>query len=349
MSRRAVSLSVLAFVLALLILLAADVLLVIFAGILFGVFLSAGAGLVSRVTGVGRGGAIALFILLVTAGLIGSFLAFAPAMLEQADELARQLPPALESLRDRISSFSWGPSLLGRLAPSRLMSGEGGFASTAVSATFGAIGNFVIILFVGLYAAIDPGLYRRGLRALLSPELRPRGEEVMDVAGHTLRNWLGGQLISMSFVGLFTWLGLWLIGIPLAFILGLIAAILTFIPNIGPVLSAVPALLLAMPEGWSQVGLVLAVFLTVQAVESYVVTPIIQKERVSLPPALIISAQLLMGVLFGLMGLLLATPLAALVLALVREVYVHDYLEERQETLLLRDPPDQPMQEKRQL
>ncbi|MGP3697426.1 AI-2E family transporter [Rhodobacter sp. NSM] len=327
MSRRTVSLLVLALMLALLILVAADVLLVIFAGILFGVFLSAGAGLVSSLTGLPRGPAIAVFILLGLVVLFGAFLAFAPAMLDQADALARQLPPALDSLRDRISGYSWGSTLLSRLTPSRLMSAEGGFASTAVSATFGALGNFVIILFIGLYAAIDPALYRRGMRALLAPELRPRGEEVLRTADRTLRGWLGGQIFSMSVVGVLTWLGLWLIGIPLAFILGLIAALLTFIPNIGPVISAVPALLLAMPDGWGQVGMVLAVFLTVQTLESYLITPLIQKEQVSLPPVLIISAQLLLGVLFGLMGLLLATPLAALSLAMVREVYVHDYLE----------------------
>ncbi|MGC9448500.1 AI-2E family transporter [Cereibacter johrii] len=328
MSRRAVSLTVLALVLALLILVAPDVLLVIFAGVLFGVFLSAGGDLVQRATGLPRGAGIAVFIFLAVLALTAAFLAFAPAMFEQADELARQLPPAFENLRDRISAYSWGPTLLSRLAPSRLLSSEGGFASTAVSATFGALGNLVIILFIGLYTAVDPGLYRRGLRALLAPPLRPRGDEVLAIADGTLRGWLGGQIISMTVVGVLTWLGLWLIGIPLAFILGLIAALLTFIPNIGPVISAVPALLLALPEGAQQVGLVLAVFLAVQTFESYLVTPLIQKERVDLPPALIISAQLLMGVLFGLMGLLLATPLAALALALVREVYVHDYLEE---------------------
>lgn len=216
MSRRTVSLTVLALVLALLILVAPDVLLVIFAGVLFGVFLSAGGGLVQRVTGLQRGAGIALFIVLVLLALTGAFLAFAPAMFEQADALARQLPPAFEDLRDRISAYSWGPTLLSRLAPSRLLSSDGGFASTAVSATFGALGNVVIILFIGLYTAVDPGLYRRGLRALLAPPLRPRGDEVLAIADGTLRGWLGGQIISMTVVGVLTWLGLWLIGIPLA-------------------------------------------------------------------------------------------------------------------------------------
>ncbi|WP_096786249.1 AI-2E family transporter [Rhodobacter sp. CZR27] len=327
MRRRTVSLLVLALVLAVLVVIAPDVLLVIFAAILFGVFLSAGGEIVSGLTGLPRGGGIAVFILLCLAALAGAFLSFAADMFDQIEELTRQLPPAFEGLRERIAQYSWGSTLLSRLAPSRLMSGEGGFASTAVSATFGALGNLVIILFIGLYTAIDPGLYRRGLRALLAPPVRPRGDEIMDIANRTLRGWLGGQLISMTVVGVLTWLGLWLIGVPLAFILGLIAALLAFIPNIGPVIAALPALLLALPEGWGLVGLVVAVYLGVQTLESYLITPLVQKEQVDLPPALIISAQLLLGVLFGLMGLLLATPLAALGLALIRELYVFDYLE----------------------
>lgn len=328
MTRRKISLFVLGGIFVLLTLLAADVLLVIFAGLLFGVLLSGGGGLIARFTGLGRGWSIGAFILLVLLAFGGAFTAFAPAAAEQFDELARQLPDAFSSLRDRIATFSWGDQLLSRLAPSRLLSGEGGgMAATAVTSTFGALGNAVIILFIGLYGAIDPGLYRGGLRALLAPSLRPRADEVMDEVGSTLASWLGAQLISMTVVGILTWLGLWLIGIPLAFILGLIAALLAFVPNIGPVLAAAPALLLAVPDGMHAVGLVVAVYLLVQTVESYLVTPMIQQERVSLPPALIISSQLLFGVLFGLMGLALATPLAALGLTLFREVYVKDYLE----------------------
>jgi len=132
--------------------------------------------------------------------------------------------------------------------------------------------------------------------------------------------------MAMSVVGVLTWLGLWLVGVPLAPILGLIAALLAFIPNIGPIIAAVPAVLLALSDGPTMALQVVGVYVAVQALESYAITPLIQQERVSLPPALIISTQLLMGVLFGVLGLALATPMAALGLTIIREAYVGRYL-----------------------
>ena len=147
----------------------------------------------------------------------------------------------------------------------------------------------------------------------------------------TLKSWLAAQLISMTVVGVLTGIGLLLIGMPLAFILGIIAGLLAFIPNIGPVLAVAPALLLAFGEGPSMLLWVAAVYLSVQTLESYVITPLVQQERVDLSPALVIAAQLLFGVLFGLLGLALAMPLVAVGRMLIKELYVHDYLE--------REPP----------
>ena len=328
-SYRTTSLIVLAGVLATLLFIAPDVPLVIFAGVLFSVFFSGGGLWIARQTGLSRGWGIGVFIVLILLGFTGSILFFAPAMTEQADQLTTELPAAFENLKDRIGKYSWGERVLDAVQPEGLMSGlSGRAAASAVTGTFGALGNFVIMLFIGIYGAIDPSPYRKGLLALLAPSLRPRAGTVLDRAGATLQNWLSAQLISMSAVGLLTWLGLWLIGIPLAFILGLIAAILAFIPNIGPLLAAAPAILLAFPDGNSAVLLVIAVYVTVQTLESYILTPLIQQEKVSLPPALIISAQLLMGVLFGILGLALATPLAALGMTLVSALYIGDFLEQ---------------------
>ncbi len=192
--------------------------------------------------------------------------------------------------------------------------------------TFGAIGNFVIMLIIGLYVALDPATYRRGLVCLLAPSMRAEGEEVLRKATDALQNWLVAQLMAMTVVGVLTWLGLWLIGVPLAPILGLIAALLAFIPNIGPIIAAVPAVLLGFSDGPMTALLVIGVYVAVQALESYAITPLIQRERVALPPALIVSVQLLMGVLFGILGLALATPMAALGKTLVTEVYVRRFL-----------------------
>ncbi len=328
-TRRTISLVVLAAALILLLLVAPDVLLVIFAGILFAVFFGGGGGWIARKTGMSRPLGIGLFILLILIALGGAMLGFAPAMAEQFDQLTEEIPAAFESLRERVEQYSWGERLTGAIDPSSLMSSESGLAAaSAVTGTFGALGNFVIMLFIGIYGAINPGLYRSGVLALLAPSLRPRADEVMDKAGNTLRSWLTAQLMAMAAVGVLTGLGLWLIGIPLAFILGLIAGLLAFIPNIGPVLAAVPGILLAFPEGQSTVLMVLGVYVAVQALESYILTPLIQQEKVSMPPALIITAQLLLGVLFGILGLAMATPLAAVGMTLIGALYVDDYLEQ---------------------
>ncbi len=323
------SVFVLATAITLLVIFAPDVLLVVFAGLLFGVFFGGGGQWLARHLGIRRGFGIGLFVLLVVLSLAGALLAFAPAAAEQFERLAEELPSAIESIRTHLDNYAWGEKLIERARPSALMANGGeGAAASAVATTFGALGNFVIMLFIGLYVALDPYTYRKGLVCLLAPSARRDGQDVLHKAAETLRNWLVAQLIAMTVVGTLTGLGLWLIGVPLAPILGLIAALLAFIPNIGPIIAAVPAILLGLSDGPTTALLVVAVYTGVQALESYAITPLIQQERVSLPPALIISMQLLLGVLFGLIGLALATPLAALGLTLVRETYVRRYLDE---------------------
>ena len=326
-SRRTTSLIVLGAAFAAGILFAPHVLLLVFAGVLVAVFLRSGGGWIAARSGLPYHAGVAIFLAVLILALAGAFAAFAPAVMTQTNELFDQIPSAAKGLRDWVESYAWGEALLQRATPRGLWSAGGSDAATmAVTSTFGALGNMVIILFIGLYGALDPGVYRRGVLALLAPSLRPRGEEVLDRAAATLSDWLAAKLISMAIVGVLTAAGLWAIGIPLAFLLGLIAALLAFIPNIGPVIAAVPALLLAFAQGPTAMLLVGLVYLVVQTLESYVITPVIQQKKVALPPALVIAMQVLFGVLFGLAGLALATPLAALGLTLVREIYVGDYL-----------------------
>ncbi|MFN4087674.1 MAG: AI-2E family transporter [Alphaproteobacteria bacterium] len=332
MSRRTVSLLVLAVAFAALVALAPDVLLLVFAGILIGIFLQGGGSWIAAKLGIGYRWGLAAFGLAVAAAFVVSAMLAAPALIEQFNELWRRVPEAAQKLAARIEEYSWGPRLMEAISPGDFMSARGrGMAASALTSTIGMLAGFVLILFIGVYIAVNPRLYLRGVRALVAPSLRPRAEAAVRDAVRTLRRWLAAQLLSMSFVGLLTGLGLWIIGIPLAFVLGALAALLAFIPNIGPVVAAVPAVLLAFLDGPTTVMWVVLVYVAVQTVESYVVTPMIQQETVSLPPVLTISTQLLLGYLFGILGLALATPLAALGLALVGSLYVRGYLD--------REPP----------
>lgn len=328
MTCRRVSLLVLAVVFLALLIWVPDVILTVFAGALVAVFLRGGGSWIAARLHVAPGWGVAIFGLGLVAVLAFAVRWFAPAVIDQVNELAKILPEAIENLRARIQSFTFGERLLDRVAPQRMMSETGtGAATTAVSATFGALGNFVLIVFIGIYAALDPRRYREGMIALLAPSIRARGREVMANAVSSLRNWLAAQLMAMATVGVLTALGLWLVGVPLPLLLGLIAALLAFIPNIGPIIAAAPGLLLAASAGAQTVFWALGVYVGVQALESYVVTPLLQQEKVSIPPAFVIAVQLLMGVLFGLLGLALAMPITALAMSLVHDTYIRGYLE----------------------
>ena len=252
----------------------------------------------------------------------------APTVADQFDELWRQIPETTGEFERRLREYAWGELLVERLQqPPALGPEQGRAAAVAFASGFSAIGSIVVIAFIGLYVAAAPETYEAGLRLLLAPSLRPRAAAALNEAGRVLKWWLAGQLLSMLIVGVLTGLGLWLVGAPLALVLGLIAGLLSFIPYLGPVLAAVPGLLVALPEGLTMVGWVAAVYVVVQVLESYLVTPLIQLEQVRLPPALTLAAQILFGIWFGLLGLLLATPFAAVAMTLARRLYVEDYLE----------------------
>lgn len=332
---RAVSLAVLGVILIVLLLVAPNVPLVVFAGFLMAVLISASGTWIAECLGLARGFGIAIFMVLTILSLAGFFIAFVPAILQQTNDFVEQAPAAIDALRNLVSDVPWLERML-----SGLFSGESGaLAMDAVRVTFGSFSNVVIVLFIGVVGALDPDVYRRGMLSLLAPSLRPRAGEVMKEVGETVRGWLMAQLIAMAFVGVLTGAGLWAIGVPLALLLGFVAGLLAFIPNLGPIIGAAPAILLALPEGGQAVLLVVGVFLVVQSLESYVVSPLLQQRTVSLPPALIVGVQMLMGILFGLIGLVLATPLAAVALTLVKEIYVHDYLDNEGQTNFPRDQP----------
>lgn len=327
LERGTVSLSLLGVVLLVLLWLAADALLIVFAGVLLAVFLNAGAGLVTRLTGLARPWALAVFLLLLAAAAVVATLTALPFLADQMNELWRQVPQAATAVRERMERYSWSRDLLGEIQPQQVVTAGRSTASFALSTVFGTFGNLILILFIGLYLATDPGLYRRGIERLVAPSLRADTERVLLAIGHTLEGWLLAQLIAMSVVGLLILMGLWAMGVPLAPVLAMIAALATFVPNIGPVIGAVPAVLLGLASGpWLALWVAL-LYLAVQTFESYLITPLVQLRTNALPPALVMATQVVLGIMFGLLGLALATPLTAACITLVQLTYVERWLE----------------------
>lgn len=312
-----------------------DVLLLIFASALLAIFLRGLGDVVCGYTNISEGLSVLVVSVLIIGVLAGGIALLAPDVADQVEHLRVTLPASAREAAEYISQFPWGRALIDQL-PSfddvttavgtlTLLQGVGGFFSSTV----GVVGNFFIVIFLAIYFALEPRFYTRGFTNLFPLGRRTRAREVIFAIGDTLRWWLIGKVFSMVFIGVLTGIGLYLLGVPLSLALGVIAGLLSFIPNFGPILSAVPALLLAFVESPMKALYVLILYVGVQLIESNLVTPFIERKTVELPPALTIVFQLALAVLVGGLGLVLATPLLAVLIVLVQMIYIEDVLGDR--------------------
>ena len=358
---------------------AASTLLLVFAGILLGVFLDGLTRLLGQVMPASRGLRLSL-VSLVLAGLTLGLIAFGGAtIVQQGRDLGQTVAAQAGTVRDKLKAYGIDvPEIAvpkggegqdaepkapgdtnsgdkpadasgasdqkrGGLAglasgamksPGSLLSDAGsvlGPAATVVIGLFNALGNTLVIVFLGLSVAADPGAYRDGLVRFVPPKHRDRATALLDGMGETLRHWLFGQLITMAVIFLCTWAGLAFLGIGGALILGLQAGLLAFIPTIGPLIAGVVIVLASLASGTTALLGALGVYLAVQTLESYGLTPFIQKRALDIPPATIFAGQLVLGVIFGLWGIALALPLMAVAKVLLAQLYIEDTLHEEAE------------------
>jgi predicted PurR-regulated permease PerM len=310
---------------------AAGVLLAVFGGVIVALALRGAAMWFSGWTGVApRAGVLIIVVVLVaTVGLLAWTLADDVA--DQFRELVERVPLALDRLQQVLARHAWGHLILaatrsaGGIDLQALLRGR---VPGVLGASLGAAAYVALGLFVAVYVALDPDVYRRGLLAVVPAGGRHRASQILGAVGLALRRWLVGRLVAMLLIGGLTALGLGLIGVPLGITLGLLAGLLNFVPYIGPLISFVPAALIALLQGPAMVLWVLALYAFVQVLESYVVTPLVQQRAVHLPPALTITAQIVLGLILGAGGLLFATPLTATALVVLQLVYVEDVLHE---------------------
>lgn len=311
----------------------------VFGGVVFAVVISGLAHFLSDKTPLPYGASVAVVMLLLIGIIVGGGWLLAPTVSEQADQLAESLPASIDRLQQSLRQTSWGKRILDGIPenPGKLLSRSGSSEGVLTkvtgvfSSTLGALVNMLIVLITGVYLAANPGSYRKGFARLFNPGYRDRLLEVMDQCYDTLKNWFISRSITMTVVGVVTGVGLAIMGIPFAIVLGIIAGILNFIPNLGPYISLIPAVLVAFPEGMYQPLYVVALYMGVQSLEGYVLTPLLDKKFVSVPPALLLFAQVLLGLLVGLSGVLFASPLVAVMLVIVQELYIKDRLEKKAE------------------
>ncbi|MFZ0242286.1 MAG: HAD-IC family P-type ATPase [Desulfobacterales bacterium] len=306
--------------------------LLIFLGIILSIFLrKTGAGLADK-SGMGVRWGIGILILAFLAAALATGFFLAPRINVQVEQLTDQLPNSWQQLKGTIEATRFGDRLMSSLPPLQQLAGKlGGLMNQATAwlySLFGALTGVLIVIILGLYFAFDTHLYVNGAIKLFPQEKRQRAARTLHALGDTLYWWVIGRLASMAIIGVLTVIGLWLLGMPLALALGLLAAVMSFIPNLGPLLSFLPAVLLSLQDGWAQAAYVTALYAVIQTIESYLLTPLIQRRTIAMPPALVISAQIIMGVVQGLLGILVATPLVAVVIVLTKRLYLEDMLDD---------------------
>lgn len=310
---------------------ALSALLLAFAGVLLAIIWRGAADRLGRALGLKTAWSL-LVVALVAAAALGAFVLFAaPEMLQQVRGLNQTLPQSVSGLRDWMSQSEWGQSLLAMMPAAsdidprsvlRFLTRATGVAYTALEVLFSSL----VVAFVTIYVAADPHLYIDGTIRLIPRRHRRRAAEVVGAIGHTLGWWLVASLIKMTAVGLLTWIGLTVLGVPMATLLALLAFVLDFVPYFGPIAAAAPAILVAISQGPSQALYVALLYFIVQQIEGFVVSPVLFQRTVRLPPVLTIMAQIVLGSIAGVMGVVLATPLTAAALVAFKMLYVEDVL-----------------------
>jgi predicted PurR-regulated permease PerM len=319
----------------------AATLFLIFAGMLLGVALNAFTELFGRIVKLPH--ALRLMIVcLALAGLLSGVIFLGGSTIaQQATVLSDTIKSQLVSVKAFLeksgidtSYLDFGNSSAAPSAPAKpgaagphnlpgaeaIASSGGAIVSQTLKLILGtvsAVGNFFIVMFLGLAFAAQPGVYRKGLLYMAPARHRARATVIVDRIGETLERWLIAQIITMAAVFLITWIGLSIIGIQSSFILGIQAGLLTFIPTVGALVAGLIVVLASLASGWVAALSAFVLFLGIHALESYVLTPILQRKALEIPPATLFAFQILLGVVFGIWGLALALPLMAVVKVII--------------------------------
>ncbi len=298
-----------------------DVLMVVFAATLLAVILHGCAGLVHRFTKLPYWAALLVVIVVIVALLAGLGLVAGPGLSEQATKLRQSLGQQVHGLHDRLSHYNWGRAILDQV-PSSLggdkqgsapgvPSGVAGSVAGALGSAIGLFGTVVVVVISGLYLASAPSVYVNGAIRLVPEVHRAKAKELFQTAGNALWMWSAGQALDMLVVGILSGVGLWIIGVPLALVLGVVAGLFNFVPYFGAITGAIPAILIAFSVGATTGVETVILYCVIQAFEGYVMSPLIQKQAVDMPPGLTILSQTAFGTILGIPGVIFATPLTA--------------------------------------
>ena len=287
--------------------------LLIVGALVFAAMLDGGARLLGRVTRLGRGLRLAIVCIGVFAFLVWTCYFAGSELVAQFETLRVVVTNQLNRLFGWASSIGLitGPNQINEIG--RQLMGSLGQLTAFVGNAFGALSSLAMIIVLGIFIAIEPRLYERGVAWMLPMESRGRFYETAGQMGRTLRLLMAGRLLGMGVEGVFTGIALAIAGIPMAALLGLLTGLLAFLPNIGAIVSGILIVLVGFSQGFDSGIWAIIIYLTVQTLDGYIIVPMVAKRSVDLAPALILGAQLLFGAAFGILGLALADPIVAMV------------------------------------
>ncbi|WP_422003215.1 AI-2E family transporter [Reyranella sp.] len=299
-------------------------LLLLFAAILVATLLTGFAGFVARHTRLSERWALVVVTLGLAVLLAGATYLFGARLQVQFAHAMERIPGAIDAAGEWIDVSNAAEKLSQALSDSGIR-----YVPQAASVGYGVLSTVsaaILVVAGALYLAADPGVYRRGLSKLFPRPMRPEILRLMDTLGTTFRLWFLGQLVSMVLVGVLSAGAYWLIGLPIPFALGALAGITNFVPIAGPFLGGAPAVLFAFTQDLSAVAWTVGAIFVIQQVDGNVVSPLIQRQVIRLPPAVLLFALVAMGILFGWLGIILAAPLTVAAMVTVQKLWVREVI-----------------------
>lgn len=300
------------------------VFLLILAGALIAVFFRGLSSLICRKTRWKQGACLTISILGTLLLAVGLIWLLGSKVQDQVAQLTETLPETIENAKAQLNQSPLGKKIVEKASSPGSIKKAQGLVSTLFRSTFGVFGDLYVVLFLGIFFTVSPGVYIKGIVQLVPARGQKKCSDLLNKLGDNLKKWLKGKIFSMTVVFVLTAIGLVILGVPMWLALAIIAGLLNFIPNFGPLIAMIPAVLVALMQSPSTAAIVAGMYIIIQVLESNFITPMVQQKLISIPPALIIIAQLLISPLTGGWGLILATPLMIIIMIMVQELYIKE-------------------------
>jgi predicted PurR-regulated permease PerM len=298
-----------------------SLLLLVFAGVIISAYFYGVAGIFQRYFKWSPKLSIALSVILNILLLVAFFWFIGARIQQQVSQLTDTLPATIQKAKEQISQIPFGDKILQQLNSSGDSKKSVAAVKSFFSSSFGVLSDLYIVILLAAFFTASPSLYKKGLVKLLPARAKDKGTELIEKISSLLKKWLKGQIIGIFFIAIVTAIGLLIIGMPLVLTLALIAGLMNFIPNFGPLIALIPAVLIALMQGPATALIIFGMYTFIQIFQSAVTQPLVQKKMINIPPALTIIGQVALGALVGFWGVLLATPFVAILMVVIEELY----------------------------